>query len=205
MIVRNQKRRIKKRTVRVKSKSKKLTGMIFFGLGLIFVGLTALMLLPRKNSAAANPSASIPRTIPVEVNYESPSLTLSSLDGKEHSLDDYRGQVVLVNLWATWCPPCKAEMPTLDAYYQEHSDEGFMLIAINDGDKKEDVSTFVENYGLSFQVWIDTEHKASIYAFKTQSLPSSFVIDREGVIRLRWMGEIEKVTLEEYVTPLLTQ
>jgi peroxiredoxin len=179
--------------------------MISLGLGLIFVGLTALMLLPRKYSAAASPSPSTPRTIPVAVNYEAPSLTLSSLDGNEYSLEDYRGQVVLVNLWATWCPPCKAEMPTLDAFYQEHSDEGFMLIAINDGDKEEDINTFVENYGLSFQVWVDTEHKASIHAFKTQSLPSSFVIDREGVIRLRWVGEIEKDTMEEYVTPLLKQ
>lgn len=205
MTVRNQKRRNRKRALRVKSRSKNLTGMIFLGLGLILMGLTTLALLPRKTTAATSPSPSLPRTIPVEVNYKAPALTLSSLDGKEHSLSDYRGQVVLVNLWATWCPPCKAEMPTLNAYFQEHSDEGFMLIAINDGDKEEDVITFVENYGLDFQVWIDTEHKASINTFKTQSLPSSFVIDREGVIRLRWVGEIGEDTLEEYVTPLLRQ
>ena len=152
MTVRNQKRRNRKRALRVKSRSKNLTGMIFLGLGLILMGLTTLALLPRKTTAATSPSPSLPRTIPVEVNYKAPALTLSSLDGKEHSLSDYRGQVVLVNLWATWCPPCKAEMPTLNAYFQEHSDEGFMLIAINDGDKEEDVISFVENYGLDFQV-----------------------------------------------------
>lgn len=205
MTIRNQKRRHRRRTVKVKSRSKNLTGMIFLGLGLILLGLTTMMLLPRKTSAATSPSPSLPKTIPVEVNYITPALTLSSLDGKEHSLDDYRGQVVLVNLWATWCPPCKAEMPTLNAYFQEHSDEEFVLIAINDGDKEEDVITFVDDYGLDFQVWIDPEHKASINTFKTQSLPSSFVIDREGVIRLRWIGEIERDTLEEYVTPLLRQ
>jgi thiol-disulfide isomerase/thioredoxin len=205
MKIRNRKVRNTVRSVKVKARLKNLTGMIFIGLGLIFVGLTGLLLLPRKNLVAASLSPSVPRTIPVEVNYEAPSLTLSSLDGKEHSLEEYRGQVVLVNLWATWCPPCKAEMPILDTYFQEHSDEGFTLIAINDGDTKEDVITFVENYGLSFPVWIDTEHKATINAFKTQSLPSSFVLDREGVIRLRWVGEIELDILEEYVTPLLTQ
>lgn len=205
MTMRNQKSRNSKRTVRGKSRTKNLTGMIFLGLGFVLMGVTALMLLPQKTSAATSSSPSLPRTMPVEVNYKAPALTLSSLDGKEHSLTDYHGQVVLVNLWATWCPPCKAEMPTLNTYFREHSDEGFMLIAINDGDKEEDVIAFVENYGLDFQVWIDSEHKASINTFKTQSLPSSFVIDREGVIRLRWIGEIGKDTLEEYVTPLLRQ
>lgn len=205
MKIRNRKVRNTIRSVKVKSRSKNVTGTILIGLGLILVGLTVLMLLPRNNFASASPSPSLPGTIPVEVEYDAPSLTLSSLDGKEHSLDEYRGQVVLVNLWATWCPPCKAEMPILDTYFQEHSDEGFTLIAINDGDTKEDVITFVENYGLSFPVWIDTEHKATINAFKTQSLPSSFVLDREGVIRLRWVGQIEIDILEKYVTPLLTQ
>jgi len=205
MTIRNRKIPNRRRIARAKSRSNNLTGKILLGVGLILVGLTALMMLPRKDSLAANPSSSLPKTIPVQVNYEAPTLTLTSLDGNEHSLEEYRGQVVLVNLWATWCPPCKAEMPTLDAYYNEHLDEGFMIIAINDGDKKEDVITFVDNYGLSFQVWLDIDHKASINAFKTQSLPSSYVIDRDGVIRLLWIGEIEKDTLEKYVTPLLAQ
>ena len=205
MTIRNRKIQNRKRMARVKSRSKNITGMILLGAGLILVGLTAMLMLPQKETVAGNLSPSLPRTIPVQVNYDAPSLTLMSLDGKEHSLEEYRGQVVLVNLWATWCPPCKAEMPTLDAYYKEHLDEGLMLIAINDGDKMEDVVTFVDNYNLSFQVWLDIEHKASINAFKTQNLPSSYVIDRDGIVRLSWVGEIEMETLEEYVTPLLAQ
>ncbi len=205
MTIRNRKIQNRKRMARVKSRSKNITGMILLGAGLILVGLTAMLMLPQKETVAGKLSPSLPRTIPVQVNYDAPSLTLMSLDGKEHSLEEYRGQVVLVNLWATWCPPCKAEMPTLDAYYKEHLDEGLMLIAINDGDKMEDVVTFVDNYNLSFQVWLDIEHKASINAFKTQNLPSSYVIDRDGIVRLSWVGEIEMETLEEYVTPLLAQ
>ena len=80
-----------------------------------------------------------------------------------------------------------------------------VLIAISDGDKEEDVRAFAQSFDLNFSVWLDPEHQATINAFRTQSLPSSFVIDREGIIRLRWVGEIERETLEEYVTPMLAQ
>jgi peroxiredoxin len=139
------------------------------------------------------------------VDYAAPKLTLSDLDGVERSLADYRGQVVLVNLWATWCPPCKAEMPTLKAYYEVYAADGFVTIAINDGDPAEAVTAFVQEYGLTFPVWLDPTYEATERAFKTRNLPSSFVIDREGNIRLRWVGEIDRATLEKYVTPLILE
>jgi thiol-disulfide isomerase/thioredoxin len=144
-------------------------------------------------------------TVPVEVRYAAPLLTLSDLGGTEHSLVDYHGQVVLVNLWATWCPPCKAEMPTLEAFYQAHRTEGFVTLAINDGDPAEDVAAFVQDYQLTFPVLLDPMYLATDHAFKTTNLPSSFVIDREGNIRLRWVGEIDRASLEKYVTPLILE
>jgi len=154
---------------------------------------------------ASNPASNAALTVPVEVDYEAPALTLSNLDGEKYSLADYHGQVVLVNLWATWCPPCKAEMPTLEAYYQAHQTDGFVTIAINDGDPAEAVTTFVQEYALSFPVWLDPTYQATDHAFKTSNLPSSFVIDREGNVRLRWVGEIDRVALEKYVTPLILE
>lgn len=143
--------------------------------------------------------------MPVAVDYAAPPLTLFDLAGKEHSLVDYHGKVVLVNLWATWCPPCKAEMPTLEAYYQAHQADGFVTIAINDGDPADAVAAFVQEYGLSFLVLLDPTYQATDHAFKTRNLPSSFVIDREGNVRLRWVGEIDQSSLEKYVTPLLLE
>lgn len=191
--------------VRSKKYSRKSNspGMVFLGAGLILLGLAAWMLWPRQETGQA--ASSGPSTVPVAVQYAAPELALSDVNGKQHSLANYRGQVVLVNLWATWCPPCKAEMPTLNRYYEDHAEEGFVILAVNDGDPADAVQSFVQTYGLSFPVLLDPSYVATSQAFKTRSLPSSFVIDRGGTVRLRWVGEIDRPTLEAYVTPLLAE
>jgi thiol-disulfide isomerase/thioredoxin len=143
--------------------------------------------------------------VPAEVNYPSPELTLTDIEGFTRSLVDYRRRVVLVNLWATWCPPCKEEMPALQAYHDKYYDEGFTIIAINDGDPTSDVIQFVKDYRLTFPVWLDPTYIATEQAFKTLNLPSSFVIDRGGTIRLSWVGGINSRTLEKYVTPIIRE
>jgi thiol-disulfide isomerase/thioredoxin len=188
------------------SRKVNIPAMLSLGVGLVLLGLAAFIAWPRADSAGASPEASLSggsATVPVAVHYAAPELKLSDLDGIEHSLSDYHGQVVLVNLWATWCPPCKAEMPTLQAYYQAHQEDGFVTVAINDGDPNDSVASFVKEYGLSFPVWLDPTYQATDHAFKTRNLPSSFVIDRDGNIRLRWVGEIDRAALEKYVSPLI--
>jgi cytochrome c biogenesis protein CcmG, thiol:disulfide interchange protein DsbE len=151
------------------------------------------------------PAQSDLSAVPAEVNYPSPELTLTDIEGISRSLVDYRGQVVLVNLWATWCPPCKEEMPALQAYHNKYYDEGFTIIAINDGDPTPDVIQFVKDYRLTFPVWLDPTYIATELAFKTLNLPSSFVIDREGTVRLNWVGGVNSRTLEKYVTPIIRE
>jgi thiol-disulfide isomerase/thioredoxin len=139
------------------------------------------------------------------VKFPAPELTLTDSQGVSRSLADYRGQVVLVNLWATWCPPCKEEMPTLQAFYDKYRESGFIIVAINDGDPKADVLQFVEDYELTFPVWLDPTYIATEQAFNTLNLPTSFVIDRSGTIQLTWVGGIDAETLETYVTPLIRE
>jgi thiol-disulfide isomerase/thioredoxin len=182
-----------------------IPAMIILGSGLILLGLAAFLAWPKVEAGSEVPVSGELSTIPVEVNYAAPNLGLSDLEGVEHELTDHLGHVVLVNLWATWCPPCKAEMPTLEAYYQAHQADGFVTVAINDGDPAEAVAEFVEEYALSFPVWLDPTYQATDHAFKTNNLPSSFVIDREGNVRLRWVGEIDRASLEKYVTPLILE
>lgn len=179
--------------------------MLFLGVGLVLLGLAAFLAWPKNVTSPDAALSSSSSTVPVAVNYAAPLLTLSDLAGTEHSLVDYHGQVVLVNLWATWCPPCKAEMPTLEAYYQAHLDDGFVTLAINDGDPSEEVASFVHEYSLTFPVLLDPQYLATDHAFKTSNLPSSFVIDREGNVRLRWVGEIDRASLDKYVTPLILE
>jgi peroxiredoxin len=181
---------------------KKTAITVATGLGLILLGIAAFMLLP--HSDAGNPlNAESLSTVPVEVNYPAPELTLENIKGNTESLVDFRDKVVLVNNWATWCPPCKAEMPTLVAFYNDHAKDGLMVIAIEAGEPKDQVQVFADQYQMPFSVWLDPDGK-SLNAFKNGSLPSSYVIDRTGTVRLTWMGQINREMLEKYVTPLLT-
>jgi peroxiredoxin len=96
-------------------------------------------------------------------------------------------------------------MPTLQTYYEEHRSNGFSVVAINDGDPSADVLQFVEDYALTFPVWLDPKYVATEQAFRSLNLPSSYVIDRAGVVRLQWVGEISYAMLEKYVTPIITE
>ncbi len=177
--------------------------MFILGIGLVLIGLASLLILQGEKTGQA--SQSIPNSvIPVAVNYPAPELSLQNVDGKSESLIDYRDQVVLVNNWATWCPPCKAEIPTLQAYYETHTMDGFVIIGIDAGEPQSEVLKFVQEHNMTYPVWFDLEN-AAMNAFKNQSLPSSFVIDRKGIVRLAWVGEISGEVLEKYVTPLITE
>jgi thiol-disulfide isomerase/thioredoxin len=170
-------------------------------LGLVLIGIALLALAtPRSGSQAADLSS----VVPVKVDFAAPEISLENIEGKIESLADYRDHVVLVNNWATWCPPCKAEMPTLAGYYDDHRADGFTIIAIEAGDPVENVLPFIQSYGLIFPVWLDP-NGASLRAFGNGTLPNSYVIDRAGTVRYAWTGEISKAMLEKYVTPLIAE
>ena len=171
--------------------------------GLMMVGLAAfLMLMGTKDTEASQPvSRSV---VPVEVNYPAPELSLQNVNGDAESLVGYRDKVILVNNWATWCPPCKAEIPTLEAYYKAHKMDGFVIIGIEAGEPQNDVLEFVQGSKITYPIWIDPD-SAAMNAFNNASFPSSYVIDRNGTVRLAWVGEINREMLEKHVTPLLTE
>jgi cytochrome c biogenesis protein CcmG/thiol:disulfide interchange protein DsbE len=181
------------------------SALMAMGVGLILIGIALFLFWPAsKNDAAAQSTSGEQSVAPAAVSFPAPQLSLKSVDGKNESLADYRQKVLLVNNWATWCPPCKAEMPTLEAYYEAHAVDGFMIVAIEAGEPQDTVSQFVQSYSLKFHVWLDPDN-ASLSAFRNQNLPNSYVIDRTGTVRYTWTGEISRAMLEKYVTPLLSQ
>lgn len=173
--------------------------ILLLGFGLVLI-VAAILRIVQDAAPQTELSA-----VPVKVSYPAPTLELTDTAGNPVSLAAYRGQVVLVNLWATWCPPCKAEMPALESFYRRHRDDGFVIVAINDGDPTADVLQFVEDYGLTFPVWLDPTYIATEQAFKTLNLPSSFVIDRQSNVVLSWVGGTNLKTLEKYVTPIIEE
>lgn len=182
------------------------TAAILFGLGLILLGAMVALLI-FKPASPASPSSSNPNrnsVIPMDVSFQAPDLTLIDLTGNQVSLADYRGQVILVNNWATWCPPCKAEMPDLQAYYEKHQHQGFVLIGIESGESASEVAQFVESFRLTFPIWLDPQGVA-LQVFQNYNLPNSYVIDRTGMVRLTWTGAIRAEVLEDYVTQIITE
>jgi len=170
-------------------------------IGLLLISFAFLSTLSPKAEEGTEKQNSV---VPQEVNFAAPELSLQNLNGETESLADYHGQVILVNNWATWCPPCKAEMPTLVAYHNEHTADGFSVIAVEAGEPLDMVAQFADSYQMSFPVWLDP-NGASLRAFGNGTLPNSYVIDRSGTVRYAWTGEISKAMLEKYVTPLIAE
>lgn len=176
--------------------------VIPFALGIVLIGIALLAMIKPKTATNAAGSESANSVVPYAVEYAAPELSLQNIKGKTESLADYRDNVVLVNNWATWCPPCKAEMPTLVAYHNEHTADGFTVIAIEAGEPVDLVSQFADSFQMTFPVWLDPGGE-SLRAFGNGTLPNSYVIDRTGTVRYAWTGEISKAMLEKYVTPLI--
>ncbi len=136
------------------------------------------------------------------VTRPAPDFTLTTLDGDSLTLSDYQGQVVLVNFWASWCPPCNAEVDDLNAYYEAHKDEGFTIIGVNVEDTPEDAKAFVEQHGVAFPIVIDTEAKVA-GDYNVIGLPSSYFINQDGELYGFQPGIITPEELERQVTPYL--
>lgn len=175
--------------------------LLLIGIGLISLGIMLFLLLKDNPPAASAQDFSV---VPSSVEFAAPKLDLTDLAGNNVSLDDYLGKVVLVNLWATWCPPCREEMPSLQAFYEKYKENDFVLIAIDQEEPLEVVMPFVEEFGLTFPVWLDLDYLAE-REFKTSNLPSSYVIDRTGTVRLMWIGGISKANLEKYVSDIILE
>jgi thiol-disulfide isomerase/thioredoxin len=128
--------------------------------------------------------------------------TVQDISSQPVRLSDHLGKVVLVNFWATWCSPCREEMPLLQDYFVDHRDQGFVLIGLNVSERPEKVAEYVEEGGYIFPVWLDPPGNILI-DLKVNGLPASLLIDREGHLRGKWIGPLTKDLLETEITPLL--
>lgn len=119
-----------------------------------------------------------------------PPLALQDLEGRAHRLEDYRGKVVLVNFWATWCDPCRAEMPAMNQLRASLAGRPFAVLAVNLAESESRIRRFMEQVPLDFVVLLDRDSGAA-KAWKARVLPVSFVLDAGGRIRYSALGEID--------------
>lgn len=137
------------------------------------------------------------RFSPVTVGAQAPDFTARSLDGGEVKLSDFRGQVVLVNIWATWCPPCREEMPSMQRLYEEFEGRDFEILAVSIdaplGGRDElgrpggDLEAFAREYGLTFPILHDPSRRVEDL-YQTTGVPESFIVGRDGLVYRRLAG-----------------
>ena len=125
----------------------------------------------------------------IQVGDVAPDFQLPGLDGKSVSLEYSRGRPVLLNFWATWCPPCRIEMPHIQAIFddQEWSDRGLVILAIDIGESRDTVRSFMESFGYTFPVLLDGSKDVAI-GYNVRGIPTTFFNDGDGVIQARKIG-----------------
>lgn len=124
---------------------------------------------------------------PPQIGGPAAAFTLNDLEGRPVSLADYKGKVVLLNFWATWCEPCKKEMPEIQAAYEKRKEEGFVVLAVNFGENPDPTASFVHHGRLTFPVLLDRRADVA-ERYGVINLPVTFFIDPEGIIRERIFG-----------------
>jgi peroxiredoxin len=140
-----------------------------------------------------------------EKGFVAPDFTLEMLDGTETTLSDLRGQVVLINFWATWCPPCRAEMPAIQEVYNRYRDRGFVVLAVDLRESDARVKDFVEQMELTFPILMDRDEEVS-ERYRIRSIPTTYFVDRAGVIQdIVLGGPMPRALIESKVTALLAQ
>ncbi len=118
-----------------------------------------------------------------------PAFNLLDMDENNHSLSDYRGKVILLNFWATWCPPCRREMPSMEQLHQSLKADEFAVIAINQMENADHVFAYTGQLEVdpTFRILFDTDSSVS-QAYKVNGLPTTYLIDKAGLIRFRAVG-----------------
>lgn len=175
--------------------------------------VTAQTPLPKPSTPSAEAQASVPKTglQPFPGEKRAPELRLTATDGNTYDLKDYRGKVVLLNFWATWCPPCVEEIPSLGRLQQRFSPDDFSVVSVDIGETAMDVEAFLKIVKADYPVLLDSQGSA-VKTWGLRAFPTTFVLDRDGYVRLGYFGGLTWdddsviTTLTEHmkITPLPT-
>jgi len=169
----------------------RLFATLILALGLIWIALSA-------DAEHRSTSGQIPAPRP---GFLAPDFALRTPQGEEIRLRDLRGRVVVLNFWASWCPPCRAEMPTLQRIAEEYGPQGVTILGVNSTvqDTLGDVAAFLERYSITFPIVLDLEGEAT-RRYEIRSLPTTFFIGADGVIRSVTVGgPISEVSLRAQI------
>ncbi|MGC1456241.1 MAG: TlpA disulfide reductase family protein [Nitrospirota bacterium] len=124
-----------------------------------------------------------------QIGKPAPEFTLINVNGGKGSLSEYKGKVVLLNFWATFCGPCKAEMPSLNSLFLSYQKDDFIVLAVSTDDSEKPVQSFIRKKAIAFPVLIDKDQEVYFEKYGVIGLPTSFLIDRDGLVREKFLGD----------------
>jgi len=168
---------------------------------ILLIIVVLVLLLP---GCSANPGTSETQTPSVaQVGAPAPDFQLQDLNGKTVSLSSLRGSPVMLNFWATWCPPCREEMPFIQQIYEEWSDRGLVLLAVDMGESPARVESFLQSYNLSLPVLMDIRQDVA-GQYGIMGIPTTFFIDKDGILQNRKVGAfLSKEQIEGYLREIM--
>jgi thiol-disulfide isomerase/thioredoxin len=137
-----------------------------------------------------------------KIGSPAPDFTLKGLDGQSYTLSDFRGQPVWINFWASWCPPCRAENPDIQALYEANRDEGLVVLGIAVGEEDGAVRGYMERTGLTYLAGLDRSTDIAA-TYRIVGIPTHFFIDRDGVLREWRIGSMSRNTMEKKVAEIM--
>lgn len=170
--------------------------------GLLLASLAAILalLLLLYYGLRNNPNVEIGGAVPL--NRPAPNFAVATLDGQRLQLRELRGQVVVVNVWASWCVPCRQEAAELNRAYARYSDRGVAFVGIAWNDEEEEARAFVRQHGVPYATALDPEGRIAI-EYGITGVPETFLIDREGRLVQKWVGPVAERRLGALLEPLL--
>lgn len=173
---------------------------------LLGTGLVAALMFAEPGNTAPNTISAIEAATPT-ASSKAPDFKLQTIDGKQLRLSDYKGKAVILNFWATWCPPCRAEIPDMIELQKKYSSKKFSFIGVVVNDDVEKVQRFVKEKGINYPVAMGDDATASAYGQFIEGgmrgIPTSFVINAKGEILGYFVGGQEKATFEEAIQKAL--
>jgi peroxiredoxin len=153
----------------------------------IAVALVATAMTLAACGPLGGPPKAAPSGVGSTVGAMAPDFTLTGLDGQTHTLSAYRGHVVMINFWATWCIPCRAEMPELEQAYRKRQAEGVVFLGLDWREGRDTVQPFIDDRQVSYPILLDSDGRAYT-AYQVAALPQTFVIDRQGRVAVVQIG-----------------
>lgn len=138
----------------------------------------------------------------IPVGAMAPDFELQTIEGESYSLSALQGQVVMINFFATWCTPCRAEMPALQEAYRTLEPQGLVILAVNLDESDVAIRSFQEKLGLTFPIVVDKDDQVA-RRYDIVPLPTSYFVDRNGIVRAKWTGEIREQQLMAILNEIL--